>query len=85
VSIESFETSSPSRYSSTNRTPEDICSRWRSDVRPYSVPASPGTYVAAGSSTERMRPSAMAMPISIDVTVLAIDHDVNRSRSVRAY
>ena len=67
------------------RTPDDIWSRSRSEVRPYSVPASPGTYVAAGSSTDRMRPSAIAIPISIDVTVFAIDHDVNRSRSVRAY
>jgi hypothetical protein len=34
---------------------------------------------------ERMWPSAIAMPTSIAVTVLAIDHDVKRSRSVRPY
>src|SRR4029453_8497972 len=38
VSLASFETSSPGRYSSTNRTPDDICSRCRRDVCPYSVP-----------------------------------------------
>ena len=54
-------------------------------MRPYSVPASSGTYAAAGSSTDRMKPSAIAMPISMEVTVLAIDHEVKRSRSVRAY
>ena len=37
------------------------------------------------SSTERMRPSASAIPISIAVTVLAIDHEVKRCRSCRAY
>jgi hypothetical protein len=47
--------------------------------------ASAGTYAAAGSSTDRMRPSPIAIPTSIDVTVFAIDHEVNRSRSVRAY
>jgi hypothetical protein len=30
-------------YCSLKYTPDDICSRWRSDVRPYSVPASSGT------------------------------------------
>jgi hypothetical protein len=32
-----------------------------------------------------MRPSAIAIPISIEVTVLAIDHEVKRCRSFRAY
>jgi len=32
-----------------------------------------------------MRPSAIAMPTSIEVTVLAIDHDVKRCRSFRPY
>jgi hypothetical protein len=72
-------------YSSTNRTPEDICRRWRSDVRPYSVPARSGAYALAGSSTDRMRPSARAIPTSMAVTVLAIDHEVKRCRSFRAY
>ena len=42
----------PPVYSSTNRTPEDIWSRWRSDVRPYSVPASPG-HVRRGEIVDR--------------------------------
>ena len=47
-------------------------------MRPYSVPASAGTYTAAMSSTDRMRPSAIAIPISIDVTVFAIECEVKR-------
>ncbi len=39
----SRETSSLPVYCSLNRTPDNICSRCRSDVFPYSVPASSGT------------------------------------------
>jgi hypothetical protein len=74
----SFVMSSRPEYSSRKRTPDDICSRCRSGVRPDSVAASASTYTDAGSSTERMRPSAIAMPISIDVTVLAIENEVKR-------
>jgi hypothetical protein len=81
----SVETSSVPEYTSLKRTPDDICNRCRIEVRPYSASASAGTYVATGSSTERMRPSAIATPINIEVTVFAIDHDVKRSRSVRPY
>lgn len=52
---------------------------------PYSLPARSGTYFETGSSIEAILPSASAMPISIAVTVFAIDCETKRSCSVRPY
>jgi hypothetical protein len=57
----------------------------RKRVPPYSLPASSGTYFETGSSIEAILPSETAMPISIAVTVFAIDWETKRSWSVRPY
>src|SRR5262249_59068176 len=45
VSATSVETSSTPVYSSTKRTPEDICRRCRNHVRPYPLPPHAATHV----------------------------------------
>ena len=79
MSIHKRLRSRPASLSSPNSTPEDMCSRSRIGVLPYSVPLNPGTYVSGVSSTDLIAPSEIAMPINIPMIDLTIDWEMNRS------